>query len=242
MKKHILKLLAVTAVVFTFIGSVLSVCFPISEFTANGAEIYENGTLSDYAHEVADIVNRERTAQGLAPLKYSEKLSEAANLRAKEIQTYFSHTRPNGTSCFTAVTEKGIRYRYIGENIAYGQRNPKEVMNGWMNSEGHRKNILNTGFEYIGIGVAEKNGIYYWTQFFATSDDLEKDDVQTTTVNTIQKQTTSIVTSSVTTSITSAPAITDSNTTKCNYSARLEWLRQMLKKYGIELDEVLNCK
>ena len=232
MKNYILKLLTVAAVVFTFIGSFAASVRPIAVFTANGAEIYENDTLSDYARQVAEIVNRERISRGLKALKYSETLSQAANTRAKEIQTYFSHTRPNGTSCFTAVTEMGVKYRYIGENIAYGQRSPEEVMNAWMNSEGHRANILNTNFEYIGIGVTERNGVYYWTQFFAASDDLEGNDVQTTHTQTTTIQTTS-------TTVTSAAETTFTAPTNRNYTARLEWLRQALRRYGIELDELL---
>lgn len=131
-----------------------------------------SNTLAEYAREVAAIVNRERAAYGLAPLKYSEQLSGAALVRAQEIQVSFSHTRPNGTSCFTAMTEAGISYSYAGENIAYGQRTPEAVMEGWMHSEGHRANILNTQVEYIGIGVTQRNGVCYWTQFFAASNVL----------------------------------------------------------------------
>ena len=132
---------------------------------------YATPQIEGYARQVAGIVNRERAANGLAPLKYSDRLSEAALVRAEEIQSVFSHTRPNGTRCFTAVTEAGISYRSVGENIAYGQRTPEEVMNSWMNSSGHRANILGS-YDYIGIGVTYKNGTYYWSQFFATSGDL----------------------------------------------------------------------
>ena len=133
---------------------------------------YGSTQLEDYARQVAGIVNRERAANGLSPLKYSDRLSEPALVRAKEIQSSFSHTRPNGSKCFTAITEAGITYRTAGENIAYGQRNPEEVMNAWMNSSGHRANILGANYEYIGIGVTYQNGIYYWSQFFAASSDL----------------------------------------------------------------------
>ena len=140
-------------------------------YTAYASASYSDATTEKYAMQVAGIVNRERAANGLAPLKYSDKLSEAALVRAEEIQSVFSHTRPNGTRCFTAVTEAGINYRSVGENIAYGQRTPEEVMNSWMNSSGHRANILGA-YDYIGIGVTYKNGTYYWSQFFAVSDDL----------------------------------------------------------------------
>lgn len=140
-------------------------------YTVHAAAGYANPQTEEYARQVAGIVNRERAANGLAPLKYSDKLSEAALVRAEEIQSVFSHTRPNGTRCFTAVTEAGISYRSVGENIAYGQRTPEEVMNSWMNSSGHRANILGS-YDYIGVGVTYRNGTYYWSQFFAVSDDL----------------------------------------------------------------------
>jgi uncharacterized protein YkwD len=236
MKTRIFRLVTAIAVVFTFIGSVLSTTQPFTMFSANGAAVYDSDTLEKYAHEVADIVNRERSANGLKPLKYSEKLSKAANLRANEIQTYFSHTRPNGTSCFTAVTELGIRYRYIGENIAYGQRSPEEVMNGWMNSSGHRANILNSNVEYMGIGVAQRNGVYYWTQFFAASDDLEKD--------ASEPAATTISTSTVQTTQPAQTTYVQTSTATCkqqdNYSARIAWLRNILRRYGIELDDILS--
>ena len=173
MKRFVQKLLLALAVVITTLGALFSTAYPLSLPTAHGAVVYESEEVRDNARQVAVLVNRERQAEGLPLLRYSDVLSEAANKRAKEIQTYFSHTRPKGTSCFTAVTEIGIRYRYIGENIAYGQRTPEEVMNGWMNSSGHRANILSPNVEYMGIGVTKKNGVYYWTQFFAASDVLE---------------------------------------------------------------------
>ena len=140
---------------------------------------YGSETAAHYAAEVAEIVNRERAAYGLAPLIYSEKLSAPAQRRAEEIQTVFSHTRPNGQSCFSAITEAGIRYTYAGENIAYGQRDPEAVMNAWMHSEGHRANILSPRVTHIGVGVTERGGVYYWSQFFAASDMLETEAVHT---------------------------------------------------------------
>ena len=167
MKRFVQKLLLALAVVITTLGALFSTAYPLSLTTAHGAVVYESEEVRDNARQVAVLVNRERQAEGLPLLRYSDVLSEAANKRAKEIQTYFSHTRPNGTSCFTAVTEIGIRYRYIGENIAYGQRTPEEVMNGWMNSSGHRANILNSSVTEMGVGIYS-GGSYgvYWTQLF----------------------------------------------------------------------------
>ena len=93
-------------------------------------------------------------------------ISAAANMRAKETVQSFSHTRPNGTSFSTALKEYGISYMAAGENIAYGQRTPQEVVTGWMNSPGHRANILNSNFHKIGIGVYQSNGVIYWSQLF----------------------------------------------------------------------------
>ena len=95
------------------------------------------------------------------------KAVQAAEIRAKEIVTSFSHTRPNGSSFATALTESGVNFKTAGENIAWGQKTPQEVMNVWMNSQGHRANILNTTFTEIGIGVyQEPSGTMYWTQLF----------------------------------------------------------------------------
>lgn len=139
---------------------------------SSAALSYENPELAEYAKQVAILVNRERSSYGLQPVKYSPLLSEAANVRSSELCKNFSHTRPNGTSCFTVLKEFDISYFSAAENIAYGQRNPEIVMNAWMNSSGHRANILSKNVEYIGVGVVYSNGIYYWTQLFASSDSI----------------------------------------------------------------------
>lgn len=133
---------------------------------------YDSSQLAEYAEQVAVLVNKERNTYGLQPVKVSPILSEAANIRASELKENFSHTRPNGTSCFTAMSELEIQYSAAAENIAYGQKNPESVMNAWMNSSGHRANILNEKMEYIGVGVSYQDGVYYWSQFFAVSNSL----------------------------------------------------------------------
>ena len=91
----------------------------------------------------------------------------AAQIRAKEIETSFSHTRPDGSSFSTALTQQGVTYRGSGENIAWGQKTPEQVMNGWMNSDGHRANILNKNYTTIGVGLYQNaSGTNYWTQLF----------------------------------------------------------------------------
>ncbi|MBQ7573984.1 MAG: hypothetical protein IJT23_06960 [Clostridia bacterium] len=119
-----------------------------------------------YALEVVDLVNKERAKYGLGNLQVDTTLMRASYARAKEIKTSFSHTRPNGTSCFTVLKEYGINYRSAGENIAYGQRTPQAVVTAWMNSEGHRANILNGNFTKIGVGCYKSGSTYYWSQEF----------------------------------------------------------------------------
>ncbi len=124
--------------------------------------------ISSYAQQVLDLVNAERAKVGLNALTYDSQLELAANTRAVEIRTSFSHTRPNGTSCFTTLDEIGYRYGYAGENIAYGQSTPEEVVNAWMNSQGHRENILNANYTHLGVGVYENGATIYWAQMFAS--------------------------------------------------------------------------
>ena len=94
-------------------------------------------------------------------------LTAAANVRAQEINQLFSHTRPDGTSFSTVLKEYGISYRGSGENIAWGQKSAEQVMNGWMNSDGHRANILNENFKNIGVGYYQnENGRNHWVQLF----------------------------------------------------------------------------
>lgn len=121
---------------------------------------------SQYISEVVRLVNAERAKEGLAALQMDSSLNSAAQVRAKEIVTSFSHTRPNGSNCFTALSEAGIKYNGSGENIAYGQKTPAEVVNAWMNSAGHRANIMSSKFTKIGVGCHNSNGTYYWSQFF----------------------------------------------------------------------------
>lgn len=123
-------------------------------------------SLSAYAQEVVRLVNAERAKYGLSALTVNAKASQAAQVRAAEQARSFSHTRPNGTSCFTALREAGVSYRTAGENIAYGQRTPQEVVTAWMNSPSHRANILGSQYTQIGVGYTAQNGTAYWAQFF----------------------------------------------------------------------------
>ncbi len=126
----------------------------------------EIGFNAAYEDEVIRLVNAERAKYGLSALQKDEGAAAAAHIRAKEIVQSFSHTRPDGSSCFTAAKEAGVTYKTAGENIASGYSDPQQVVNGWMNSEGHRKNILSASFTKIGTGCYSSGGVLYWTQFF----------------------------------------------------------------------------
>lgn len=128
--------------------------------------IYDADTEKDcysLSYKVFEIVNQERIKAGVKPLKFNNDMYKAAMVRAKECDESFSHDRPNGTSCFTALKEAGVKYFSAGENIAMGYRTPADVMKGWMDSEGHRNNILNPNFTDFACGVYNSG---YWSQFF----------------------------------------------------------------------------
>lgn len=126
------------------------------------------GNEADYAEQVLALVNAARAEEGLSPLVLDPAICTAATVRAQEIIGTFSHTRPNGTSCFTVLDESGISYMAAGENIAAGQSTPEAVMTAWMDSPGHRANILSSSFRKLGVGFVESESgyKYYWTQLF----------------------------------------------------------------------------
>lgn len=121
---------------------------------------------SAHLQEVHRLVNAERGKAGLAPLRYYTDAQAAADVRAKEIGERFSHTRPDGTQCFTALDTIHVQYYAAGENIASGHTDAAWVMQAWMDSDGHRANILNEDFNAIVVGYAEKDGVPCWVQLF----------------------------------------------------------------------------
>lgn len=122
---------------------------------------------SQFAQEVVRLVNVERQKAGLSSLSMNTNIQKAAQVRAKEQEQSFSHTRPNGSNFSTVLAENGVNYRGSGENVAWGQKTPQAVMNDWMNSPGHRANILNENFTSIGVGYYQSsNGTSYWAQLF----------------------------------------------------------------------------
>jgi len=133
---------------------------------SSDASDYYEGTANDYIWEILRIVNQERENNNLSPLTLSQGLVDATSIRAQEIEEYYSHTRPDGTSCLTALTKS---YNYTGENIAAGQTSPAKVMDSWMNSPGHRANILNSNYKKLGVGYYYDSSSYYkyhWVQMF----------------------------------------------------------------------------
>lgn len=139
----------------------------VPEHEAPGQENTTEVEYHAYVLRVVELVNEEREKAGLNPLTLQKNISAAAQVRAQETEISFSHTRPDGRSFATALTEAGVNYRGSGENIAWGQRTPEQVMNGWMNSAGHRANILNPKYTSIGVGYYQNaQGTNYWTQLF----------------------------------------------------------------------------
>lgn len=122
----------------------------------------------DFAEKILRLVNEERTQRGLRALRLAYDLQDGAAIRAKELTVFYNHTRPNGEHCYTVINNKG---RGIGENIAAGQRSAEEVMQSWMNSSGHRRNILDPQFKELGVGYTlveddAKGYRHYWVQIF----------------------------------------------------------------------------
>ncbi|QSB09388.1 hypothetical protein JTI58_20660 [Lysinibacillus fusiformis] len=119
-----------------------------------------------FEQEVVKLTNAERTKAGLSPLQTDAKLMAAAREKSQDMQTnkYFSHTSPTFGSPFDRMKALGITYKGAGENIAQGQRSPQEVVQAWMDSPGHRANILNGKFTHIGVGYVKTGN--YWTQQF----------------------------------------------------------------------------
>lgn len=126
----------------------------------------KDSAVLNFEQEVIRLVNEQRAKNGLKSLTYDWELSRVARYKSQDMHDnkYFSHTSPVYGSPFQMIKNFGISYRSAGENIAKGYSTPAAVVNGWMNSSGHRANILNSSFTHIGVGyVADGN---YWTQMF----------------------------------------------------------------------------
>ncbi|MCA0971255.1 CAP domain-containing protein [Halobacillus litoralis] len=119
-----------------------------------------------FKDEVVRLTNEAREKNGLKPLKMSPAVNEVAQTKSEDMaeKDYFSHTSPTYGSPFDMLKQFGVDYRTAAENIAAGQQTPKQVVDAWLNSSGHRKNIMNQNLTHIGVGFAQDG--QYWTQMF----------------------------------------------------------------------------
>jgi hypothetical protein len=133
--------------------------------------LFAGATWADFESEVIELANIEREARKLHPLSYSEELTVAARRHSQDMgdQNYFDHTSLDGREFYERITDVGYDYQTCGENIAAGYATPAAVVEGWMNSDGHRANILDPDYCDIGVGYAAVDGsdfYHYWTQDF----------------------------------------------------------------------------
>jgi len=133
---------------------------------AQTARWTQKSEVEKFPAEVLRLVNEERAKVGAEPLTFSRDLIASAYVRATELPLKFSHTRPNGSKCFTAMAQRG---HILGENLAGGQTSPKQVVKAWMDSKSHRDNILSKKFTEIGVVYyyqAKSKYKHYWVQHF----------------------------------------------------------------------------
>lgn len=166
MKKTVAYVLLACALLIT---SMLSPMLSMARKAAPPA-----ANISALEWEVLRLTNHERHEAGLEPLTTFPLLQEAAHIRADELYELFSHTRPDGSTCWTVLDDVGIySYSNLAENIASGYPTPAAVVEGWMNSSGHRANILNGDLYHLGVGNSTRGGGMYWVQFFYTAHACE---------------------------------------------------------------------
>ncbi|WP_455538293.1 CAP domain-containing protein [Terrisporobacter sp.] len=142
---------------------------PINDNNSSKNDKTDSNSFLSFQKEVVRLVNVERTKRGLSELAFNTELSSVATKKSQDMinKNYFNHTSPTYGSPFDMMRQFNINYTSAGENIAMGQKTPAEVVNAWMNSQGHRENILNKNFTDLGVGVAKSsNGTLYWTQMF----------------------------------------------------------------------------
>lgn len=120
----------------------------------------------EFADKVIELINAERAKEGIPALQKDTTITNAADTRAKETVTLFSHQRPNETSWITALIENNIYFSTAAENIAKGQTTPAQVVKAWMESPSHRQNIMNSNYNKIGVSCYVDNNVYYWEQLF----------------------------------------------------------------------------
>ncbi len=135
-------------------------------------ETYAAGSYAEECSDMIDMINRYRAEAGVHPLKLNITACSIAQQRAQEISVHFAHERPDGRYLTTIFDEYGLGNTGMGENIAYGYADAQDVMGGWMASDGHRENILDSYYENIGIGLYIDNGTPYWVQIFLSDFDI----------------------------------------------------------------------
>ncbi|MFJ3877787.1 CAP domain-containing protein [Streptomyces sp. NPDC090077] len=140
-----------------------------AEPTAAPAAPQASGAPSDEQAKVLELVNQARAAAGCPALTINEKLTKAAQDHSADMAAHrnMSHTGSDGSDAGQRITRAGYQWRTYGENVAYGYSTPEQVMEGWMNSPGHKRNILDCSYKEIGIGLAQPG--QYWTQDFAAA-------------------------------------------------------------------------
>ena len=170
-----------TKVLLIVILMFIAIIIPTKVFATDTIDVKVTGTY-DYtkAQEVLDLLNDYRTQNGLNKLTMDEDLLNAAMIRAGETSIYFSHTRPDGTDCFSAAPSK-----MSGENIVAGLSTASGAMDKWKESSGHNANMLGSSYKSIGIGCLDIGGSCYWVQCFGTGD-ATKESTRTGRVDTIQ--------------------------------------------------------
>lgn len=150
-------------------------CLPVQAAaeTGNAAPVdtaalpQDSADLSRYPQEILDVINAERKKQGLAALQFDDVVMKAAQARSEELATSYSHTRPNGKAWSTALDELGLTTKPRAENIAYGSAPPQYVANVWLESPGHRKNIMDARYSLTGIAVYQTpDDELAWEQLF----------------------------------------------------------------------------
>lgn len=145
---------------------ILFLTINLSVVSAQQVRWNQKEDVNKFPMEVLRLVNIERSKVGAAPLTFAKDLAASAYVRAKELPYKFSHTRPNGSKCFTAMPQIG---HILGENLAGGQTTPKQVVQAWMDSKTHRDNILSKKFKELGVVYYyQSNSKYkhYWVQHF----------------------------------------------------------------------------
>lgn len=211
------KSIKVLSIIIAFLNFIM--CFGTKS-------VYASDDITGFANEVAKMINEIRIENGINPVKTAPILMQMADDRAKELTDFYSHNRPGGSKWYTILKDYNLGTdRYAGENIAAGYISPEEVIDGWMNSSGHRSTILNSNYDYVCVGVRYKDDdpdyyFYYWDCIFISGDSFEGEydpsyyEKQTTTTTTATTTTELTTTTRATTTTTTTTTTTSTSTTK----------------------------